>query len=119
MTTRLSRGAVHSSYMPNQDHPRSSRRRYQVFVTDYHAKKLDEKLDAENAKSGMAAEKKLPAETPKQKRRFLAKGKQRQYVGDYLRWLKPHRYMIALVFTLALITGGAEMIQPLFMRFII
>ena len=106
--------------MPNQDHPRSSRRRYLGFVNDYHAQTLDEKLDAENAKkSSMPAEKTLSAEPAPKKRRLLGKGKQRRYVADYLRWLKPHRYKIALVFTLALITGGAEMIQPLFMRYII
>ena len=106
--------------MPNQDHPRSSRRRYLVFVKDYHEQKLDEKLEAENAKkSSVPADKTLPAELSPKKRRLFGKGKQRKYVGDYLRWLKPHRYKIALVFTLALITGGAEMIQPLFMRFII
>jgi ATP-binding cassette subfamily B protein/subfamily B ATP-binding cassette protein MsbA len=106
--------------MANQDHPRSSRRRYQGFVKDYHAQKLDEKLDAENAeKSSVPAEKALPPEPAPKKRRLLGKGKQRKYVGDYLRWLKPHRYKIGLVFTLALITGGAEMIQPLFMRYII
>ena len=105
--------------MPKQDHPRSSRRRYQVFVNDYHAQKLDEKLDAENAKRPLGEAKAAPVEVSRTKRRFLGKGKQRKYVGDYLRWLKPHRYGIATVFVLALITGGAEMIQPLFMRYII
>ena len=108
------------SHMPNQDHPRSSRRRYQSFVKDYHAQKLDEKLEAENAKkSSTPVEKNASEDAAPKKRRLLGKGKQRQYLGDYFRWLRPHRYKIALVFTLALITGGAEMIQPLFMRFII
>src|SRR4029079_13270728 len=105
--------------MSNQDHPRSSRRRYLVFVKDYHEQKLDEKLEAENAKKSSVPADKTPAELSPKKRRLFGKGKQRKYVGDYLRWLKPHRYKIALVFTLALITGGAEMIQPLFMRVII
>jgi len=105
--------------MPTQDHPRSSRRRYQSFVQDYHAQKLDEKLDLESGKTAKSETDAAPDGAKPKKRGFLKKGKQRQYVGAYLKWLKPHRYMIALVFTLALITGGAEMIQPLFMRFII
>ena len=38
---------------------------------------------------------------------------------DYLRWLWPHRYAVAVVFLLALVRAGLEMIEPLFMRFII
>ena len=90
--------------MPKQDHPRSSRRRYQVFVNDYHAQKLDEKLDAENAKRPLGEAKAAPVEVSRTKRRFLGKGKQRKYVGDYLRWLKPHRYGIATVFVLGVIS---------------
>jgi ATP-binding cassette subfamily B protein len=99
-------------------HPRSSRRRYQGFVEDYHAKTLDEKLDVASGEKSNADAGPAGGEG-KKKRGFLTKGKQRQYVGAYLRWLKPHRYMISLVFALALVSGGAEMIQPLFMRFII
>jgi ATP-binding cassette subfamily B protein len=105
--------------MATPNHPRSSRRRYQGFVDDYHAQKLDEKLDIESGKTPKVDADAIPGGTKPKKRRLLAKGKQRQYVAAYLRWLKPHRMMIALVFTLALITGGAEMVQPLFMRFII
>ena len=32
--------------MPNPDHPRSSRRRYQVFVEDYKHRRLDDTIDA-------------------------------------------------------------------------
>ncbi len=41
------------------------------------------------------------------------------YVRAYLRWLRPHRFAIGAVFTLALMRAGLEMIEPLFMRFII
>jgi ATP-binding cassette subfamily B protein/subfamily B ATP-binding cassette protein MsbA len=40
-------------------------------------------------------------------------------VRDYLRWLWPYRYAVAAVFVLALIGAGLQMIEPLFMRFII
>jgi ATP-binding cassette subfamily B protein/subfamily B ATP-binding cassette protein MsbA len=38
---------------------------------------------------------------------------------EYLRWLRPHRYKLGAVFLFALIMAGLEMIEPLFMRFII
>ena len=92
--------------MSAPDHPRSSRRRYQGFVKDYHAQKLDQKLDVESGKQPQADIDKAP-DGPK-KKHLLSKGRQRQYVGAYLRWLKPHRYMIGLVFTLALIPPCAH-----------
>src|SRR5262249_62106249 len=47
------------------------------------------------------------------------KPKRRQYLRVYLTWLRPHGLGVATVFALALLTAGIEMIQPLFMRFII
>ena len=38
---------------------------------------------------------------------------------EYARWLWPHRYAIALVFALALVITALQMIEPLFMRFIV
>lgn len=38
---------------------------------------------------------------------------------DYLRWLRPHRYAIAVLLGLSLVAAGLQMVQPLFMRFII
>ena len=89
--------------MANQEHPRSSRRRYQSFVKDYHLQKLDEALDAASGKKPTEPALATP-DGKKPRFRLLAKGKQRQYVADYLRWLRPHRYAIGFVFVLALIT---------------
>ncbi len=47
------------------------------------------------------------------------RGKRRQYVREYLRWLRPHRYAVAGVFAVALVAAGLQMIGPLFMRHII
>jgi len=47
------------------------------------------------------------------------RGKRREYLREYLRWLWPHRYGVAILFVLALIGTGLQMIEPLFMRFII
>jgi ATP-binding cassette subfamily B protein len=90
----------------------SSRARYRVFLQDYKARRLDEVAEAAQRggkKAGHAAE---PA-APK------PKGKRREYMRDYLRWLKPHRGAIATVFLLAMVAAGLTMIEPLFMRFIV
>jgi hypothetical protein len=43
----------------------------------------------------------------------------RQHLSTYLTSLRPYWLAVAIVFALALLTAGVEMIQPLFMRFII
>ncbi len=100
-------------------HPRSSRDRYLRFVQDYKLKRLDDsedgsenkKLDDDPTKAGKEASSK----ESKQERRT----KRRRYMREYLRWLWPHRYAVGVLFTLALVAAGLEMIEPLFMRFII
>ena len=98
--------------------PHSSRQHYHAFVEDYKHRRLDEAADAEKrAREGAAAETGVDAQ-----RSVLARfrrGKGRAYLGDYLRWLGPQRWAIGGVFLLALITAGLQMIEPLFMRFII
>jgi ABC-type bacteriocin/lantibiotic exporter with double-glycine peptidase domain len=48
-----------------------------------------------------------------------ARGERRAYVREYLRWLRPYRYAAIALLVLALLTTGLQMIEPLFMRFII
>ena len=101
-----------------RDHPHSSRQRYRVFVDDYRHRQLDEKLDAEH---GKPAEQQATDVAPR-KALGLARfrgGKGRQYLREYFRWLRPHRSAVAGVFVLALTAAGLQMIEPLFMRFII
>jgi ATP-binding cassette subfamily B protein/subfamily B ATP-binding cassette protein MsbA len=38
---------------------------------------------------------------------------------EYLRWLWPHRFAVAALFGLALLAAGLQMVEPLFMRFIV
>ncbi|MGH7617607.1 MAG: ABC transporter transmembrane domain-containing protein, partial [Gemmatimonadaceae bacterium] len=110
-----------------QDRPRSSRRRYLGFVEDYKHRRLDEATDAAQGKKPLVAgagsssgDPASPAATAGETARGKKKHqKHRKYVGDYLRWLRPHRYAVAGVFTLALAVAGLQMIEPLFMRFII
>ncbi len=82
------------------DRPHSSRQRYRRFVDAYRAGRLDDPAEA-----GAAA--------------ASGDGKRRQFLRSYLRWLRPHRYAIGVVFFLALVAAGLQMIEPLFMRHII
>jgi ATP-binding cassette subfamily B protein/subfamily B ATP-binding cassette protein MsbA len=83
----------------------SSRRRYRTFVKDYKNRTLEDPAEVDN--------KPLIADTAEQPAR------RKRYRRDYMTWLWPHRFAIAGFFLLALFTAGLEMIEPLFMRFII
>jgi ATP-binding cassette subfamily B protein/subfamily B ATP-binding cassette protein MsbA len=85
---------------------RSSRDRYREFVRKYQASQLDDPADS-------------PSESPAAESGRPDRGKRREYLRDYMAWLWPHRYRVAVLFVLALLTAGLEMIEPLFMRFII
>ena len=49
----------------------------------------------------------------------LFPGRRREFLRVYGRWLWPHRAAIALVFTLGLGAAGLQMVEPLFIRFIV
>src|SRR5687768_8210879 len=91
-----------------KDRARSSRSRYGQFVEDYRLRRLDETVQKTNTESS-------PPETAAR----VMPPKRREYVREYLRWLAPHRLGIGVVLFLALLVAGLEMIEPLFMRFII
>ncbi len=84
--------------------PRSSRHRYLSFVKDYKRRRLDEE-DQNRSES------EDPASKPR--------GKRREYLRDYLRWLWPHRYAASALLVLALLGAGLQMVEPLFMRYIV
>lgn len=81
--------------------PPSSRRRYHQFVEDYQNQKLDEAADAEKGPAGPK---------PASRRRFLR---------AYLQFLWPHGGAVGTIFLLALLVAGLEMIEPLFIRYIV
>jgi ATP-binding cassette subfamily B protein len=93
------------------DRPRSSRQRYLRFVEDYRLRRLDDSDGAATAPDAAAG-----AVPP---RRSLLAGPRRQYLREYLRWLRPHRYAVGVVFALSLVGAGLQMVEPLFMRYII
>jgi ATP-binding cassette subfamily B protein len=99
--------------------PRSSRRRYLKFVQDYKQKRLDEVSEATSQE-----DKSEETDSPKKRSTGLEalgikQGKRREYLREYLRWLWPHRFAVAALAALALMTAGMEMAAPLFMRFIV
>lgn len=85
---------------------KSSRRRYRVFVDDYRRHHLDEQADAAS---------KAPAPPDDAPRR----GSRRRYLRQYRDWLWPHRGALAFVLLLALLAAVLDVIEPLFMRFIV
>ncbi|HEV8123553.1 MAG TPA: ABC transporter ATP-binding protein [Gemmatimonadales bacterium] len=92
--------------------PRSSRQRYRGFVEDYKHRRLDAVADADLTRTGDEAS---PDAGPGPEKH----GKRRRYLREYLRWLRPHRYALTAVFFFALLVAGLQMIEPLFMRYII
>ena len=72
----------------------------------YREKRLDQLSDELDDPSS--------AESKKNRRK-----NRKEYLREYFKWLWPHRWHVASVFTLALIVAGLQMIEPLFMRFII
>ena len=91
-------------------HPRRSRQRYRRFVDDYRNRRLDDLTDeARGLKS--AADKDGDKKQQRQKRREMLR--------EYIKWLRPHRNRVVLVFALAIAGAGIQLIEPLFMRHII
>ena len=102
----------------NEGRARTSRQRYNRFVQDYKKGLLDDHVDAAQ---GLRPSGESPAleESRSAGRIAWLGGQRRQYLREYLRWLWPHRHRVAIVFGLALAGAGLQMIEPLFMRFII
>src|SRR2546423_6835455 len=104
----------------SNERPRTSRERYRDFVEASSPGRLDAAVDALDGKKPLEPD--ATASTHEKAKRWtfrLPRGRQRQFLREYLGWLRPHRYAIASVFVLALIRAGMEMVEPLFMRFII
>jgi ATP-binding cassette subfamily B protein/subfamily B ATP-binding cassette protein MsbA len=95
---------------------RASRANYREFAEQYRRRRLDEADEYPGAKPPEPEGANAAAAAPHQ---GLLRGRRREYLRDYLRWLGPHRYAIAFMFALALVTAGLQMIEPLFMRFIV
>ena len=100
--------------------PRSSRQRFRGFVQDYRQRRLDEIADEhQHGKRTPEPATAADAEAAPSEPKSWREGKRRQYLREYLRWLWPHRYTIGFVFLLAATRAALEMIEPLFMRYIV
>jgi ATP-binding cassette subfamily B protein len=97
------------------NHARSSRQRYRDFVEDYQRRRLDESTDEKQGADPRTAN----GDASARDTQLQPGGKRRQYLREYLRWLWPQRHAVGAVFVLALLVAGLEMIEPLFMRFIV
>jgi ATP-binding cassette subfamily B protein/subfamily B ATP-binding cassette protein MsbA len=99
--------------------PHSSRQRYRDFVRRYKEGRLDKDAEAgKEAPQTNHAEKSLDDDSAPATA-LPRRGKRREYLREYLNWLWPHRYGVGIVFLLAIVAAGLQMIEPLFMRFII
>jgi ATP-binding cassette subfamily B protein/subfamily B ATP-binding cassette protein MsbA len=102
-----------------REHPRSSRERYRRFVEDYKHRRLDDWADTPEherpEEPGVRGDEPSPTRLSRTERR----ARRREHLRAYVRWLKPHRYVIGTLFVLALVVAALEMVEPLFMRFII
>jgi ATP-binding cassette subfamily B protein/subfamily B ATP-binding cassette protein MsbA len=99
--------------------PRSSRQRYRHFVEDYKERRLYDPASAGKNGDQLDEAAKADKETATESSKRECRGKRREYLRAYFRWLWPHRYAVGVVLLFALAVAGLEMIEPLFMRFII
>jgi len=110
--------------------PISSRQRYREFVSEYRARERpSEPLIGRRTRDGEHSEgttgprlasvfKELMARMSMRSRPFRP-ALQRKYIRDYWHWLKPYRTAVAVVFALSVASTGLQMVEPLFMRFIV
>ena len=98
--------------MPSRNEPaRTSRQRYLRFVEDYKQGRLDEQGEAAKGLIPSDASRPHGESQPSRIAAWLG-GKQREYVREYLGWLWPHRYGVGVVFGLALVGAGLQMVEP-------
>src|SRR6266516_1739827 len=98
---------------------RASRHRYRRFVQDYKRRRLDDSEEADKNQKQSDDSAKPGEDAPASETKRALRSKRREHVREYLRWLRPHRYAVGALFVLALLTAGLELLEPLFMRFII
>ena len=83
--------------------PVSSKQHHRDFVDAFRRKKLDTE-----GRTGKDATNQPPDHSAR-----------KAHLREYIRWLLPHRKAAAFVVLLALLGAGIEMIEPLFMRYIV
>src|SRR5690349_3041291 len=94
-----------------QERPRSSRQRYRIFVDDYKHKRLDDKTDALNNQHRLIAPESSGPGAVAEKGKGLLRGRRKEYLREYMKWLWPHRGAVIAFIFLALVRAGLEMIE--------
>ena len=97
-----------------RERPRSSRQRYRQFVEDYGKHRLDDLNQDQKRLTGSPD----PVGDSSRKPGSRASGR-RQYVREYLTWLRPYRAAVGWFILLALAVAGLQMVEPLFLRNIV
>jgi ATP-binding cassette, subfamily B, bacterial len=82
----------------------SSRRRYGEFVRDYRDRRLDQATEARSEGARDQDEK---------------RASRRKFFRQYMTWLRPFTGSVGVIAVLALGAAGLQMLEPLFMRYII
>ena len=82
----------------------SSRSAYQEFLRAFRSRELQKRLEREDAASRGAEE--APKAGPERRQ------KRRNYLWDYIRWLKPFFVPIALVVVMAWMTAAMSLVMP-------
>ncbi len=116
---------------PAPERPHTSRQRYRQFVEDYRHHRLDDVVDAQNAALANARVGGSPDSDqaePKPEQEAAPRGRfaalrltpgRRAHMRAYLKWFAPHRARLSSVIVLALCVAAMEMVEPLFMRYIV
>ena len=100
---------------PPPHRPHSSRQRYRDFVGAYHARRLDETIEGGETRDGGLT----PDTAGATHATHATRQKHRAFFREYMHWLAPHRGAVAIVAVLALVVAGLQMVEPLFMRYIV
>ena len=103
-----------------QERARSSRLRYRAFREDYRHRRLDDD-ESSGSKPVVAGQPEVqpPGSGAAIDKPADRKAVRRRYLREYMRWLWPYRGAVLAFAALALATAGLQMIEPLFMRFIV
>src|SRR4051812_951856 len=101
------------------EHARSSRARYRAFREDYRHHRLDDGAPDAGPPKPAADTTDVAVSAAAGKTATDGKAVRRQYLREYMRWLWPYRVAVLAFGVLALVTAGLQMVEPLFMRFIV
>ena len=121
--TQTARSLRHDMSQPTDTHARrarSSRQRYKHFVRDYSNRRLDDPADAGQGRGGLTTRRRQ-AETRRRRRHpgRAAAASGASTCASTCAGSGRTATRVGIVFLLALVVAGLQMIEPLFMRFII